>query len=118
MLHIVKELSTGRLLKSRQTLQTVTPETFNLLGNIYVNKVQNWQRFFREGGEDEAGAMEDIENSLLMIKTLRRLIIAGYDFPSREKDVQEFWTLSRTHFGELLPYVLHEDNESAISFKL
>ncbi|KAH7110330.1 armadillo-type protein [Dendryphion nanum] len=117
VLHIVKELSTGRLMKTRQSLQTVTPETFNLLGSIYVNKVQNWQRFFRDGGDDEAGAIEDIENSLLLIKTLRRLIIAGYDFPGREKDVQEFWTLSRTLFGELLPYVMHGDSPLAPSIR-
>ncbi|KAF2013980.1 ARM repeat-containing protein [Aaosphaeria arxii CBS 175.79] len=117
ILHIVKELSTGRLLRTRQTLQTVAPETFNLLGNIYVNKVQSWQRFFREGGDDEAGAIEDIENSLLIIKAIRRLVIAGYDFPGREKEVQEFWTLSRTHFGEFLQYVVYEDSPLAPSVR-
>ncbi|KAF2265528.1 ARM repeat-containing protein [Lojkania enalia] len=118
LLHIVKELSTGRLIKSRQNLQTVTPETLNVLGRIYVSKVQRWQTFFRDGGDDEGGAIEDIENSLLTIKTLRRLIIAGYDFPSREKDVQEFWTLTRTHFGEFLTYVLQEDSPLASSVRI
>lgn len=79
-----------------------------MLGNIYVSKVRQWQTFFREGGDDEGGALESIEHSLLVIKTLRRLIVAGYEFPGRHKDVQEFWTLSRTHFGEFLPYVLEE----------
>ena len=105
LLYIVKELSTGRLLRTRQSLQSVAPEIFNVLGTIYVNKVQSWQAFFRNGGDDEGGAIESIENSLLAIKTIRRLIIAGYDFPAREKDVQEFWTLTRTHFGEFLQYV-------------
>lgn len=102
-------------MKTKQTLQTVTPETFNLLGRIYVQKVQSWQRFFRDGGDDEGGAIEDVENSLLAIKTIRRLVIAGYEFPSREKDVQEFWVLTRTHFGEFLPYVMHEDSPLASS---
>jgi hypothetical protein len=94
-------------------LKTVTPETFSLLGRIFVSKVQSWQSFFRDGGDDEAGALEDIENSLLAIKAIRRLIIAGYDFPAREKEVQEFWTLTQTLFADLLPYVLHEDSPLA-----
>ncbi|KAF2731946.1 ARM repeat-containing protein [Polyplosphaeria fusca] len=108
LLHVVKELATGRLMKSRQSLQSVTPDILNVVGRIYVNKVQAWQSFFHDGGDDEGGAIENIESSLLTIKALRRLIIAGYDYHSREKDVQEFWTVTRTHFGDLLPYVLHE----------
>jgi hypothetical protein len=52
VLYIVKELSTGRLLRTRQNLQSVAPEILNVLGTIYVNKVQNWQAFFRDGGDD------------------------------------------------------------------
>ncbi|KAI4934808.1 hypothetical protein J4E85_002668 [Alternaria conjuncta] len=113
LLYIVKELSTGRLLRTRQSLQTVAPEIFNVLGTIYVNKVQTWQAFFRDGGDDEGGALESIDNSLLAIKTMRRLIIAGYEFPGRDKDVQEFWTLTRTHLGEFLQYVIPENSPLA-----
>lgn len=114
LLYIVKELSTGRLLRTRQSLQTVAPEIFNVLGTIYVNKVQTWQAFFRDGGDDEGGALESIDNSLLAIKTMRRLIIAGYEFPGRDKDVQGFWTLTRTHFGEFLQYVIAENSPLAV----
>lgn len=79
-----------------------------MLGNIYINKVHSWQNFFREGGDDEGGALEDIENSLLAIKIIRRLVVSSYDFPGREKDVQEFWTLSRNFFGDFIPYVQDE----------
>jgi hypothetical protein len=115
LLYIVKELSTGRLQRTRQSLQSVAPEIFNVLGTIYVNKVQTWQTFFRDGGDDEGGAIESIETSLLAIKTIRRLIITGYDFPAREKDVQEFWTMTRNHFGGFLPYVASEDSPLALS---
>ncbi|KAF7680702.1 arm repeat-containing protein [Alternaria burnsii] len=114
LLYIVKELSTGRLLRTRQSLQTVAPEIFNVLGTIYMNKVQTWQAFFRDGGDDEGGALESIDNSLLAIKTMRRLIIAGYEFPGRDKDVQGFWTLTRTHFGEFLQYVIPENSPLAV----
>ncbi|KAL1798924.1 hypothetical protein ACET3X_002961 [Alternaria dauci] len=117
LLYIVKELSTGRLLRTRQSLQTVAPEIFNVLGAIYVNKVQTWQAFFRDGGDDEGGALESIDNSLLAIKTMRRLIIAGYEFPGRDKDVQGFWTLSRTHFGEFLQYVMPENSPLAVEIQ-
>jgi hypothetical protein len=115
VLYIVKELSTGRLLRTRQNLQSVAPEILNVLGTIYVSKVQTWQAFFRDGGDDEGGAIESIETSLLAIKITRRLIIAGYDFPGREKDVQEFWTMSRGHFGEFFQYVASDDSPLASS---
>ncbi|KAF1916652.1 armadillo-type protein [Ampelomyces quisqualis] len=105
LLYIVKELSTGRLLRTRQSLQTVAPEILSVLGTIYVGKVQAWQAFFRHGGDDEGGAIESIETSLLAIKIIRRLVIAGYEFPGREKDVQELWTMSRNHFGDFFQYV-------------
>lgn len=113
LLYIVKELSTGRMPRTRQNLQSVAPEIFAVLGRIYVDKVQNWQNFFRNGGDDEGGAMESIDNSLLAIKIMRRLLIAGFEFPAREKDVQGFWTLSRTHFGEFLQYVSTDDSPLA-----
>jgi hypothetical protein len=93
---------------TRKKLQGVASELLNVLGQIYVSKVQVWQTFFKNGGDDEGGALEAIENSLLTIKIIRRLIIAGYDFPGRETNVQEMWNLSQEHFGEFLPYVVHE----------
>ena len=113
LLYIVKELATGRLVRTRQSLQNATPDIFNVLGTIYIDKVKKWQTFFREGGDDEGGALENIENSLLAIKVIRRLIIAGYDFASRDKNVQGFWTLTRTQFGEFLQYVSSENSPLA-----
>jgi hypothetical protein len=115
LLYIIKELSTGRLQRTRQNLQSVAPEIFNVLATIYLNKVQSWQAFFRDGGDDEGGAIESIETSLLALKTVRRLIIAGYEFPGRAKDVQEFWGLTRIHFGEFLQYVGSDDSPLAPS---
>ncbi|ORY06399.1 armadillo-type protein [Clohesyomyces aquaticus] len=117
LLHIIKELSTGRLMKTKAVLGLIAPETFNVLGHIYIQKVQSWQAFFRDGGDDEGGALEDIDNSLLAIKALRRLINAGYEFPARDKDVQAFWTLSRTNFADFLPYLMHEDSPLAPSVR-
>lgn len=67
--------------------------------------MQTWQAFFRDGGDDQGGALESIEHSLIALKIIRRLLIAGFEFPARDKDVQDFWTLTRSHFGLFLQYV-------------
>ncbi|KAI9838840.1 MAG: hypothetical protein M1819_004046 [Sarea resinae] len=100
LLHLIKELATGRLQRTRTSLQSVTPELFHVLGRIYVDKVSRWRAMIDSGGYGEGSAFDDIEQSLLAIKVLRRLVIAGYEFPNREKDVQEFWTILRNHFGD------------------
>jgi len=103
------------MMSIRKKLHDVASELLSVLGQIYVSKVQSWQNFFNNGGDDEGGALENIENSLLALKIIRRLVIAGYDFPGREKDIQEFWALSRNHFGDFLPYVAQEDSPLASS---
>ncbi|KAF2278918.1 ARM repeat-containing protein [Westerdykella ornata] len=113
LLNIIKELMTGRLTKTKTALRAVTPEAFAVLGRIYVDNVRSWQRFFVEGGDDEGGALDDIEISLMAMKIIRRLVIAGYEFPNRDRDVREFWTVSQSLFREFLPYVLHEDSPLA-----
>lgn len=115
LLHVIKELATGRLQRTRTSLQSVTPEIFHVLGRIYLDKVQQWQTFLQSGGDDEGGALDAIEISLLAIKVIRRLIIAGYEFPNRDKDVQEFWQVTRGQFGDLLPLVSHEQSPMASS---
>ena len=72
---------------------------FHILANIYVEKVRQWGSFLENGGDDEGGALEAFEQSLIALKVLRRLIIAGFENPSRERDIQEFWGLSFTHFA-------------------
>ncbi|KAI9849400.1 MAG: hypothetical protein M1838_000173, partial [Thelocarpon superellum] len=109
LLRIVKELSTARLQRSRASLQSVTPEIIYVLGRIYIEKVQRWRTFLTQGGDDEGGAMDDLEQSLLAVKVLRRLLIAGYEFPNRDKDVQEFWVVTRDQFGDFLGLVTRDD---------
>ena len=105
MLQVVKELSTGRLQRTRASLQSNTPEIFHVLGNIYLSKVQSWQRFLEHGGDDEGGALQDIEQSLMALKVLRRLVIAGYEHPNRVSDFVEFWILLRNHLEDFLTMV-------------
>lgn len=98
LLYIVKELSTARLQRSRASLQSAAPEIFHVLFEIYRNNVYRWRSFLESGGDDEGGALDAIEQSLLALKILRRLLIAGYEFPNRNDDVRAFWTVAKHDF--------------------
>ncbi|KAK2875967.1 hypothetical protein FQN49_001488 [Arthroderma sp. PD_2] len=99
LLQVIKELSTGRLEKTRRGLRSVAPELFHVVANIYVEKVQKWGSFLESGGDDEGGALEAIEQSLMALKVIRRLIVSGFEHPNRDSDVPGFWTLSVAHLG-------------------
>ncbi|KAG9233175.1 armadillo-type protein [Amylocarpus encephaloides] len=105
LLQVVKELSTARLRNSQTSLQSVTPEIVFLLNEAYTLKVATWMAFLSGSGEDEGGALEAMENSLYVIKVLRRLLIVGYEFPNHSKDVQQVWELSQHQFGQFLDMV-------------
>ncbi|KAN0093757.1 ARM repeat-containing protein [Hyaloscypha variabilis] len=108
LLQVIKELSTARLRTSQTRLQSVTPEIVFLLNEIYTQKVAIWLGFFNGNGDDEGGAMDAMENSLFAIKILRRLLIAGYEYPNHSKDVQQLWEHSQHQFGQFLEMVSHE----------
>ena len=108
LLQIVKELSTARLRKSQTSLQSVTPEIVILLSQIYTQKVSFWLEFLSGNGDDEVGAMDAMENSLLALKVIRRLLVAGYEYPNHDKEVQEIWAHSQNQFGQFLDLISHE----------
>lgn len=108
LLQVVKELASARLRKSQTALQSVTPEIVFFLSNIYTQKVNQWYGFLTAGGDDEGGAMDAMDSSLLALKILRRLLIAGYKYPAQDKDVQELWGHSQLQFGQLFGMVSHE----------
>lgn len=73
-----------------------------------MDKVQKWGSFLEVGGEDEGGAREAIEQSLIALKVIRRLAVAGFEYPNRETAVSEFWTLSLSHFGNFYSILRRE----------
>ncbi|KAL8830763.1 MAG: hypothetical protein Q9170_005590 [Blastenia crenularia] len=102
LLQVIKELSTARIQRTRASLQTAALEVLQVLGKVYVEKVQTWTNFFRHGGDDERGAIDSIEQSLLALRILRRLLIAGWDFPNRSPEVQSVWNVLIHHFKDML----------------
>lgn len=105
LLQIIKELSTARMQRVRISLQSVTPEIFHLLGSIYIEKFNTWNGLLEQGRTGDAALLELLEQTLTSFKVLRRLIVAGFDHPNRDKDVQGFWELSITHFTKLFTYL-------------
>ncbi len=91
LLYSIKELATGQLRRIKDSLQAATPEIVDVLVRIYSNKVNEWQTVLESGNGDEERFRDAAERSLLAIRILRRLIIAGYDAPNRDILVQQFW---------------------------
>lgn len=102
LLHITKELSTARLQRSRASLQAATPEIVQVLGQIYVDRVHSWQDALGSSDGNQATLLQNMQTSLLAIKTLRRLFISGYEFPNRESDVHQFWQLTYAQVGTFM----------------
>lgn len=108
LLQVVKELSTARLRSSQVRLQSVAPELVFLLSDIYQQKVAIWMNFIGGSGGDQGLAVNAMENSLVTIKILRRLLIAGYESPNHSTDVQQLWEHSQHQFGQFLNMISQE----------
>lgn len=103
LLYIIKELATARLHRSRTSLQSATPEVFQVLGKIYVETVQHWMGLLQSSSDSDE--LANIEQSLLALRIIRRLVIAGYQNPNRHSEVSQFWTIIKMQFGEMLSLV-------------
>ncbi|KAI0882137.1 ARM repeat-containing protein [Annulohypoxylon maeteangense] len=107
LLRIVKELGTARLRKSQTTLQSITPEIVYVLCEIYNAKFTAFTSFLDNGPGDKNSdeALLAMEISLYALKTLRRLLLVGYEFPHNDKNVQDFWSSSLVQFQTLFRFV-------------
>ena len=106
LLYTIKELATGQLRRIKDNLHNVAPEILEVLVRIYSDKVAQWQAFIRNGSGDDDMFRDAAERSLLALRILRRLIIAGYDFPNRDIVVQRFWSQLSLQLDEWLSFVL------------
>ncbi|KAL8733431.1 MAG: hypothetical protein Q9181_003578 [Wetmoreana brouardii] len=108
LLEVIKELSKARLQRPRTSLQAAALEVLQVLGKIYVDKTQIWMVFFNRNGDDEGGAIDSIEQSSLALRVLRRLLVAGWDFPNRSSEVQDFWTLLNSQYTDMLTLMANQ----------
>lgn len=70
-----------------------------------MDKVNTWATSLEQGGADEGSLLEAIEQSLVCLKVIRRLVIAGFEHPSRDNDVRQFWVLTHSHFSRFLGFI-------------
>ena len=108
LLRVVKELGTAKIRRFQTSLQSVAPELVYVLGEIYSDKSTRWMEFLANNAGDKDEAPMAMQNSLLALKILRRLIILGYEKPHSDKTVEQFWTMSQNQFGQLLGFVSHD----------
>lgn len=90
-LQVIKELASGRLQRTKKSLQDVSLELLQVLGSLYVDLVSRWQSSPMHS--DLTSAL----NSHSALKTLRRLLVVGFENPHREEDVKQFWNLLQMH---------------------
>jgi hypothetical protein len=89
-LQVIKELASGRLQRTKKSLQQVASELLQVLGSLYISLVARWQS--NQAQPDITSAL----NSHSALKTLRRLLVVGFESPHREEDVRQFWALLQT----------------------
>ncbi|KAI5779999.1 armadillo-type protein [Geopyxis carbonaria] len=97
LLHIVKELATGRLSRTKSNLQSITPEVLKILGGVYVKHVAIWQGLLGQQQSTPEQIAQTMMISLLALKIMRRLIVSGYEFPNRTTEVTEAWNIFQDH---------------------
>ncbi|KAF7513857.1 hypothetical protein GJ744_006471 [Endocarpon pusillum] len=99
-LQIIKELATARLQRSRTSLRQAAPELFHVLGTLYAGHSYRWIPFIQNGQDSGPFATDSMVVSYCALKTIRRLIIAGFEHPHRDKDVEQFWVVLQQQLGE------------------
>ncbi|GAO50190.1 ARM repeat-containing protein [Saitoella complicata NRRL Y-17804] len=101
---VVKALCSLRLMKARQNLQQVTPELVRFVGEVYVHHAEDWVGMVGAGVEqaDPALLESSMEISIFALKTLRRLVVHGYEFANRATEAKAFFQLSHSHLGRFM----------------
>lgn len=117
LLQAIKEIWRKRFRLNREAFSSEAKNIINVLGTIYVKKVTIWKTFLEEGGDDEGGALDSIEQSLFALRILRRLVITGYETPSSHSEALELWTEIGNQFGQMLSLVLPESFKFSLSVK-
>jgi len=89
-LQVIKELASGRLQRTRKSLEQLAPELLHVLGNLYVSLVERWKTSPEQN-------LQLMRNSHSAMKILRRLLIAGFEHPHRDTGIQQFWQVLQQH---------------------
>lgn len=98
LLQLVKELASARLRSLRSNFTLISEELVFLISEIYVENVVIWSKSTNGLPQNKIEA----ECSLISLKILRRLVIAGHEYPNKNSDIQRLWEYSQVQFGQFL----------------
>ena len=90
-LQIIKELASGKLQRTKRSLQQVSLELLHVLGGLYITLVDRWSN------TSDSFDAHASQNSHSALKTLRRLLVVGFEHPHREEDVKQLWSVTQQH---------------------
>ncbi|ODV87032.1 hypothetical protein CANARDRAFT_6592 [[Candida] arabinofermentans NRRL YB-2248] len=97
---ILKVLATVRIGRARVAMQSKVPIILPHLAKYHHIFFQLWTSSFDT---------TTMEVSYICLKTIRRSIVDGYEYPQRDQLVTEIFTSSLENFQKLL--ILHENNQ-------
>ena len=106
LLYIIKELSTARLQRNRTHLQSAAPVIFGTVATKFVETVSTWIAPLTENGYVSGSQILKMQQSLLTMRLLRRLLISGYQHPNRSSEIAQFWGLMANSLNEVLGLLL------------
>ncbi|KAG8533613.1 uncharacterized protein KY384_001353 [Bacidia gigantensis] len=84
LLMVIKEYTNARIRSTQQILHGAAPAITQTVFTIYSSLQERWLSYFRGNGGDEASVYEALPPSLLAIRTLRRIIVIGFEAPHRD----------------------------------
>ncbi|RKF65837.1 Importin-11 [Erysiphe neolycopersici] len=113
LLQLVKELASARLRSLRSSFTLIAEELVFLLSEIYVENVVIWSKNTIGLPQNKTVA----ECSLIALKILRRIVIAGHEYPNKSSDVQRLWEYSQVQFGQFLEMISNEAIQSSSDSK-
>lgn len=90
-LQVIKELASGRLQRTKRSLQQVSSELLQVLGSLYITLVSKWTSSVAHID------MELARSSHSALKTLRRLLVTGFEHQHREPEVKQLWSMLQEH---------------------
>ena len=111
LLYIIKELATGRLQRNRTNLQSAAPQIFTAVATRFVDNVTMWMDPLMASGSVDSTMILKMQQSLLSIRVLRRLLVSGFQHPNRDGNVGQFWTMMNACLNQMLSLLLRQFSE-------
>ena len=116
LLFSIKEIASAKLRMYQTGLRKVAPRLSQAIFTVYQGLSDRWLTFLQFGGEDEGGALDGIESSLLALRTLRRILTTAFDHPNRDSTLTDIWLALNTQLGKML-HLISGDSDMTLELQ-